>query len=434
MRSLRARLLFVLVPLAAVALLFAMGLTYRQSLAETSALLDYQLRQTALSLRNQMGPATTIELPPEQSDGDLVIQVSDPFGSTVYASRPGLPILEQKVLGYSQVELQGGQWRVYCLQTLGSVIQVAQPVRVREALARAAAWRIGWPLMLLIPLMGFAIFWAVGGALAPLGRAAAEVQRRDQHSLAPIDTSHLPREIAPLVVELNRLLGRLDVAFGAQRAFVADAAHELRSPLTAVSLHLQLLDRAPDEQARHEARANLGAAVDRAVHLIEQLLMLARSEPRERSNDVISVSLETPAANAMADVHALAAARRIDMSLEKEADVRVQGQPEALRVLVRNLVDNAVRYTPEGGQVRVRVGEIAGAPVLQVTDSGPGIPAEDRPRVFDRFYRRRGAPEGGSGLGLAIVKAIAESHDARVTLDSGPAGGLSVTVTFPAAS
>jgi two-component system, OmpR family, sensor kinase len=297
-------------------------------------------------------------------------------------------------------------------------------------LARGAALRVVIPLLLLLPVLGAAIVGVVKSGLLPLQRIAVEVQRRDVHSLTPIAVTSLPQEVAPLVLELNRLLIRLHSAFQAQRAFIADAAHELRSPLTAVRLDLQLLDRAPDAAARQEARANLGAAVERTIHLLEQLLTLARNEPREEPGDLSPIALETAAAEGVADTHALALARGIDLGLDAEPDVRVLGDRDALRTLVRNLVDNAVRYTPAGGRVQVRAVKTSQGAVLEVTDSGPGIPAADRERVFDRFYRRASAPQGGSGLGLAIVKAIADRHGARVTLADAPGGGLQVTVEF----
>jgi signal transduction histidine kinase len=204
--------------------------------------------------------------------------------------------------------------------------------------------------------------------------------------------------------------------------------------LTAVRLQLQLLDRAPDEGARSEARANLGAAVERAIHLVEQLLTLARNEPRAIARDLAPIALDQAAADGVADTHALALDRQIDLALEAEP-VTVVGDREALRTLVRNLVDNAVRYTPPGGRVHVRTAkDPQGGAVLEVTDSGPGIPGVDRARVFDRFYRRASAPEGGSGLGLAIVKAIADRHGARVALEDAPGGGLRASVSVPSPS
>lgn len=431
MTSIRARLLIALLALVSAACLLAGTLTYRRVLAETSLLFDYQLRQMALSLRSQVSMAPRLELPPAEADADFVVQIWDLYGARVYGSRPGLPFINQTTLGYADVLVRSERWRTYGLQTLDGVIQIAQPVRVRENLARGAALRVILPLLLLLPVLGVAVVGVVSNGLLPLKRVAREVQRRDEHSLDPIRVTHLPREIAPLVQELNRLLARLDVAFQTQRAFIADAAHELRSPLTAVRLELQLLERAPDEVARRAARANLAGAVERAIHLLEQLLTLARNEPRDERGEFSPVPLEAAAAEGVADTHALAQSRHIDLELESEP-VSVLGNREALRVLVRNLVDNAVRYTPEGGRVQVRTRKSVDGAVLEVSDTGPGIPPAERRRAFDRFYRRSGSPEGGSGLGLAIVKAIADRHGARVTLDEAPGGGLKVAVAFPA--
>jgi two-component system OmpR family sensor kinase/two-component system sensor histidine kinase QseC len=434
MKSIRARLLVALIILVALISLLAAGVTYRRVLSETSTLFDYQLRQMALSLRSQISLAPRIEVPPDQGDTDFVVQIWDVFGARTYVSRPGLPMINQTVLGYADLNLRGQPWRAYGLQTADGVIQIAQPVQVREALARAAAERVVIPLILLLPIMVSAVAWIVRRGLNPLRFVAAEVQRRDARSLAPLGTDHLPREIEPLVSELNRLLERLQRAFAAQRAFISDAAHELRSPLTALRLQLQLLDRAPDETERLEARARLGAAVERAIHLVEQLLALARSEPQDAAMDFEKVDLTAAAAEGIKDTHDLALARKIDLGLDAPPGLYILGNREALRTLVRNLVDNAVRYTPEGGTVQVRCRAAAQRALLEVSDTGPGIPARDKERVFDRFYRRAAAPGDGTGLGLAIVKAIAERHSAPIDLGEAPGGGLHVAVSFPVAS
>jgi two-component system OmpR family sensor kinase/two-component system sensor histidine kinase QseC len=244
----------------------------------------------------------------------------------------------------------------------------------------------------------------------------------------------LPREIAPVVNELNRLLERLQRTFSAQRAFISDAAHELRSPLTALRLQLQLLDRAPDEAGRAEARLRLGGAVERAIHLVEQLLALARNEPQEAAMDFEKVDLAAAAAEGIKDTHDLALARNIDLGLDAATGLYIQGNRDALRTLARNLVDNAVRYTPSGGTVRVRCQSTGPQALLEVSDTGPGIAAQDRERIFDRFYRRAAAQEDGTGLGLAIVKAIAERHGAKIVLGEVPGGGLKVGVSFPRTS
>jgi signal transduction histidine kinase len=434
MKSIRARLLVALMILVALISLLAAGVTYRRVLSETSTLFDYQLRQMALSLRTQISLAPRIEVPPDQGDSDFVVQIWDVFGARTYLSRPGLPLINQTVLGYADLSLRGERWRAYGLQTAAGVIQIAQPVRVREALARAAAERVVIPLILLLPIMIGAVAWIVSRGLLPLRFVTTEVQRRDVRSLAPLRTQDLPLEIEPLVGELNRLLERLQHAFSVQRAFIADAAHELRSPLTALRLQLQLLDRAPDEEARVEARGRLGGAVERAIHLVEQLLALARSEPPETASDFDTVDLSTTAAEGITDSHELAMSRNIDLGLDAAPNLFIRGDREALRVLVRNLVDNAVRYTPPHGSVHVRSRSIAREAVLEITDTGPGIAPADRERVFDRFYRRAAMQESGTGLGLAIVKAIAERHGARIVLGDAPGGGLRATVSFPQVS
>ena len=436
MKSLRARLLLGLLALVAITSVFASVITYRRVLAETSDLFDYEQRQMALSLRDQAAAGPGV-LAAQPGDADYFIEIWDLFGNSVYVSRPNL-FISSAVLGYTNIDMAGERWRVYSLWTTHAVIQVAQPWRVREARARAAALRVLAGLLALLLAMAAALTWIVSRGLAPLRRVAAEVQRRDVHSLAPISAPELPSEAAPLIEELNRLLARLGAAFGRQRAFVADAAHELRSPLTAVSLQLQLLERARDERARETARTKLAAAVERATHLVAQLLTLARSEPEGALVELAPLPLEPCVREAVTDVHALAHERQIELELEAQPGVRVRGNAEQLRVLARNLIDNAVRYTPRGGAVRVRV-RTEQAPegaraVLSVEDSGPGIPAAERERAFDRFHRRPGAVEGGSGLGLAIVKAIAERHGARVSLGESDAHGLRATVVIPALS
>ena len=431
MNSIRARLLIALTVLVALVSLVAATATYRRVLNETSELFDYQLRQMALSLRSQISMAPRVEVPPDQGDADFVVQIWDAFGTRVYLSRPGLPLINQVVLGYTNLSLRGDIWRAYGLQTSDGVIQIAQPLRVREALARAAALHVAAPLILLLPIMMAFVAWIVGRGLSPLRAVTAEIQRRDARSLTPLTDANLPTEIRPLVGELNRLLARLENSFSAQRAFIADAAHELRSPLTALRLQLQLLDRAPDPAARLEARERLGAAVERAIHLVEQLLTLARSDHGESAGRHAALDLAEVAAEAIADTRVLATTKNVDIGLDAEPHCDIQGDRDALRILARNVVDNAVRYTPPGGSVEVRCRPAGEAVLLEVSDTGPGISPDERERVFDRFYRQTTAQETGTGLGLAIVRAIATRHAAQVTLHEAAGGGLRVLVSFP---
>jgi len=304
---------------------------------------------------------------------------------------------------------------------------------VRSALAARAALRGSLPVLLLAPLLALTVWWTVGAALRRLQGVAAEVQQRDVDAFDPVPEEGLPREVGPLVHAFNGLLERLRRASAAQRAFVGDAAHELRSPLTALGLQLQLLRRASDEDAKKSAVEALAGGIERARHLVEQLLALARSEPGVKTAAFPAVDLSEAVRLAIADVVPLAHDKSTELELEAAPGITIGGDSPALRILVRNLVDNAVRYSPAGGRVQVRVQVEAGQPCLIVDDSGPGIAPGDRTRVFDRFYRGAGREEGGSGLGLAIARGIAEQHRARIELLDSPLGGLRVRVTFGAA-
>jgi two-component system, OmpR family, sensor kinase len=433
--SLRARLLAWL--LGAVVLLGAVGgaLVYRSALAEADVFFDYHLKQTALILRDQpveyLGPS---RLPATDAAYDFVVQVWTLDGVRVYLSRPHAVLPTITTLGLSTVTTSEGRWRVYGVQAPTKVIQVAQPMSVRQQRAAELALQTLRPFALLLPVLAILIWLAVGRALEPLQRLTALVKARRVNTLDALPDTQLPDEVQPLMGALNELLGRLRAALERERAFMADAAHELRTPLTALHLQIGALFRAASEAERAAAMAGLEAGVQRASHLVEQMLALARQEPRAEAPHV-AVRLDDLAREVVAELVPLADARGIDLGVSAAPAVTVSGDRQALGTMLRNLVDNAARYTERGGRVDVSVGATSPGtgPTLVVSDDGPGIPAEERARVFDRFYRRAGAAPPGSGLGLAIVQAIAAAHGATVALSDGPAGkGLSVTATFPA--
>jgi two-component system, OmpR family, sensor kinase len=327
---------------------------------------------------------------------------------------------------------------VYGVQALTRVIQVAQPMSVREQRAVELALRTLEPFALLLPVLALLIWLAVGHALKPLGRLTALVKARRVNALEPLPDARLPDEVQPLVAALNELLQRLNAALGRERAFMADAAHELRTPLTALHLQMDTLSHASGDAERSAAMERLSEGVQRAIRLVGQLLALAREEPRTPAQ-FGPVELEPLAREVVAELVPFADTRHVDLGLSGAHPVVVSGDREALRSLLRNLIDNAVRYSDEGGRVDVSVDSSgsteAPRPQLSVTDNGPGIPPEEHARVFDRFYRRAGSAPPGSGLGLAIVKTIADSHGATLTLAAGPGGrGLRVVVEFPPAN
>jgi two-component system, OmpR family, sensor kinase len=410
-------------------------IVYRNALAEADAFFDYHLRQTALILRDQ--PVQYYLLAPRlEPDAayDFVVQVWSLEGVRVYLSRPHAVLPEITTLGFSTVTTSEGRWRVFGVQALTRVIQVAQPMSVREQRAAQLALQTLKPFALLLPVLALVIWVAVGQALEPLQRLTALVKARRVNALDALPDEGLPDEVQPLVAALNELLGRLRAALGRERAFMADAAHELRTPLTALHLQMGMLARASGESERAAAMSTLSEGVQRAIRLVEQMLALAREEPRADTQRS-PVRLDDLSREIVAELVPLADAGHVDLGIAAAQPATVQGDADALRTLLRNLVDNAVRYTPSGGRVDVAVEAAAGAatgPSLTVSDDGPGIPPEERARAFDRFYRRAGTLPPGSGLGLAIVRAIAQSHGATLTLADGPGGkGLAVTVSFP---
>lgn len=433
--TLRGRLFALLAVLGAVTALAVAGATYVSVRAEADQLFDYQLRQTALSLRDQ-GQVAPDEAAALADPGlDYVVQIWSLQGLELYSSRPqGMtePLPARAVLGYSHLRLGGQDWRVFSAATPLRVVQVAQPLAVRQRLAALAALRSVVPVAVALPLVGAAMWWLIGVSLAPLARVTHAAQARGATALEALPTAGLPGEVAPLVDAFNGLLARLADAFDAQRSFVADAAHELRSPLTALKLQLGLLrDSAPGEQ-QDAAIARLRSGIDRAVRLVEQLLALARAEPGAGA-PALPLDLAELAREAVADVQPLAERAGVALSLTAPDPLPLTGDPQALRGALRNLIDNAVKYGATTVQVSALRGP-RGAPLMRVDDDGPGIPPDQRERVFDRFQRGEDhADVQGSGLGLAIVRAAARQQGAAVRLADAPLGGLRAELAWPAA-
>ena len=433
MRSIRRQLLFWLLSGLALAVVAAGARIYTQTLDEANELFDYHLKQMAASLPNDaFGP-----LPPSSSNNlegedGLVVQIWDRNGLQLYFSRPASKLPQRAELGFSTVETPQGSWRVFSSLEQNNIVQVAQPMSVRRNLAAGMALRALVPLLLLLPVLGILIWLTIGRGLQPLDRMAEALGRRTPDSLDALPQDGLPVEIRPLVQALNDLLRRLERALESQRAFVADAAHELRTPLTAVQLQIQLAERAKTDEEREAAFAKLKQGQSRAAHLVQQLLTLARQEPGVAPAPHSAVDLAEVARLVVSEYASLAADRHIDLGISRAEQATISGDLEALRAMLGNLVDNAIRYTPAGGTVDVSLRLRDRDAVMEVSDSGPGIPREDRARVFDRFYRREATHVSGSGLGLAIVKNIADRHHASIVLDNRtPGPGLCVSVTLP---
>jgi two-component system OmpR family sensor kinase len=434
MQSIRRWLLLALLALLAVVGLLGGALTYGSARAEIDLLLDEEMRQVALSLRDHARLDTDrIARSAERPEQRLLVQVDDPQRRQPYRSRDVAPLPPAAGEGFRELDHAGQAWRVYALPNEAQLIQVAQPTAQRRALALRTTLRILAPLLLLMPLAAALLWWIVGRALRPLDALGAQLAQRQPTSLAPLALDRLPQEARPLVGALNDLLARLQAAFAQQRSLTADAAHALRTPLAAVTLQAQLARRAAEGPARDAALDRLEAGVKRAGHVVAQLLALARLDPDAARDPAASLDLALLAQEAAAEVGPLAERAQLDLEMNLPAAAPLHGHDSALRMAITNLLDNALRYTPAGGRVSVRLVEEAAGYRLAVSDTGPGLPADERERVFDRFYRGRDSAAPGSGLGLAIVREVARLHGGRAWIEDNPGGhGLTVLLWLPA--
>jgi two-component system, OmpR family, sensor kinase len=436
--SLRGRLLWFLLAAITLAALAQASIAYNTALGDADQIFDYHMQQMALSLRSGT-PLSNNEarerLEAGPGNDDLVVQMWSPDGVQVFHSVSRARLPQRAVLGFSNVKANGTTYRVFSIQTASQTVQVAQDLAVRRNMASNLALRTLGPIAVMMPILMVVVWWVVSGSLKPVARVRSQVASRQADDLSPVSESGLPDEVRPLVHELNLLFGRVQTAFDAQQNFVADAAHELRTPLAALRLQAQSLDRAADPEARKVAVGRLTAGIDRATRLVEQLLVLARQEASAATGAARQqVDLAELARRTVGDLVGLAQAKDVDLGLQHADAACIDGQPDALHILLRNLVENGVKYTPNGGTVDIAVRADKDSVEVVVEDSGPGIPPEERERVFDRFYRVAGSEAAGSGLGLAIIKAIAERHGAALKLDkSERLGGLAATVRFPLA-
>jgi len=468
--SLRRRLLGSVMTAIMLAAVFQGISAYRGALRQADAMFDYHLQQMAFALRG--GPPLAVPMLEWDLNRDMgyVIQIWGPDGAQLFQSNR-LAMPPRAVLGFSDTSLGGMRYRVFSVQTPTQTIQIAQDMGERAARARALAVRAVFPMVVIAPLLMLALWWVIRRSLGPLERTRRQVAARAVDDLSALPQDGLPDEVRPLVQEINLLFGRVKTAVDAQRSFVAHAAHELRSPLTALKLQAQALARSDDVAVREQALARLNQGIDRAIRLMQQLLVLARQESPGDAVAASNLDLHDLVQSAVAGLLPQARARGIDLGLrparndgaetangiddtfdadgaqragratvrtvEQAPPATVHGEAEALLILLRNLLENALKYTPAPGRVDIQLRTHDAGVVLTVEDSGPGIAPEERVRVFDRFYRgasdRDGVDPGGSGLGLAIVRTIATRHQARVTLgQSDHLGGLRVEVHFPA--
>lgn len=341
--------------------------------------------------------------------------------------------------GFSNLSIHGVKWRTFTTHNakLGIYIVLAEKFGMQVLLANNLAIDDIYIMLIIYPLAGLLIWLIVGRGLASLRRVADEVSHRVPNYLEPVNAHSVPSEIKPLVIELNKLFLRLHQALEREKRFAGDAAHELRTPLAALRTQSQVALKTADETERKKLLNNVVIAVDRCTHVVQQLLTLSRLVPESNTlADTCALDLGKLAAEIIAQLAPIALDKKIDIELinDEKNPGSIMGNITALSILIRNLVDNAIRYTPKHGKISVSIDtSYSKKVVLRVTDNGPGIPAELRARVFERFFRVLGNKSPGSGLGLAIVQQIAQLHEAQVKLGSPSSGhGLEIEVSFPA--
>ena len=444
MRSIRARLLAWLGAAVLVGGLAIVGVSYFVTLKEIGEGMNESLKQVAVALasygegaRSQpLGVRARWPLPNDPHDEyDVVTMTWNVAGDLTYSSDPHIHLPRGNRTGPSILTTAEGEWHVFTIADETGVVIAAQKASSRRTMAVDSASSLLLPLFALITVMGVTVVIALKFSLHPLEAASLDVESRSPDALHPLDLSEQPVEIQPLGRAINALMQRLSIAFDARQKFVADSAHELRSPITALRLQLQLLERAADPDDREAKLLGLKAGVARSQRLVGQLLDLSQVDADRAALKMERLDLAALARSVVSALSALAEDRDIDLGVEAPLPTWVQGDRGQLELLLTNLVENALRYTPRGGVVDVLARTADAHALLEVIDNGPGIPEEERERVFDRFFRGNSSQSSdkpmGSGLGLAIVKAVAQRHQAGVSLHV-PQGhaGLHVRVRF----
>lgn len=479
MHSIRSRTLVLVLGLLGVALAIISWMSYRDAQHEIEELFDAQLAQTARLLEgmvsrdmppaareslqqalSQAARARGVTVPGHRYESKLAFQVFDGNAEVVLQSasaparllerlvatrRPELSAdtalgaaalpagLSDALVGYHEVPLDAHRWRVFVLHDVADEfwIVVGEREDVRGELVDNITLRSLAPDLIGLPLLALLVWLAIGWSLEPLKQMARLIKTRNPDTLAPLVIAGLPQELEPMAAALNRLLQQLNTLLKREKRFLADAAHELRTPLAVLRIHAQNALDAPDPADRADALHQMVHGVDRATRLVTQLLTLARLEPNAADLQLRELDLHAYVRNELAELIPLALERgqELTLSAEEAGNYRLQADGTSLGVLLQNLVANAVQYTPEGGRIQVLLKEAPNKVELHVQDSGPGVRETMRAKLFERFFREGSG--SGAGLGLSIVQRIVELHRGTLILGDAPLGGLDVQVHLP---
>jgi two-component system OmpR family sensor kinase len=436
MWSIRRRLLAWLVSGVLLSGVIATLVIYVRARHEVDELFDQQLKQIALSLRDQEDLSVTQpETPDDQEEERIVVSAWDRNGVPVFGLARGRLAPSAASEGYATVIWESEPWRVYIGAGSGGIVEVAQPVAARASIAMRIVARILLPTIPVVVALITLVWITVRQGLKPLAEVTGALAARTGDALQPVVIENQAIEVMPFIRALNDLLHRLKREITRQKHFVADAAHELRTPLAALQLQLELVQSADSTAERTAALTQLRRGIERLTHLGQQLLTMARLDPDTARRPAQTLDLSEVAIGVMGELWPLAKAKGIDLGSVEHERILVQGEPEALRIMLTNIVDNAIRYTPSGGRVDINLRQRGPRVELEVIDTGSGVPSDERDRVFDRFYRGMARTTNGSGLGLAIVKRIAEQCGGTIALEDGTDGhGLRFRIFFNAAN
>ena len=447
-RSLHGRLL-TLVPAVVLGVwLSTLMLTWLDAQREIDRLLDGHLAQAAALLVAQQARG------PDDDDNAIDAPILHPYGPRVAfqvfhdgrlglhsENAPAKPMVapeltgRDRASGFWTVVIDGNAWRVFVVHGVRSDVQVFVGERIdsRESILRAVMRSAFWPMAAALPLLVLAIGWAVRRGTAPLRDFGRVLARRNPQALDPIRPDRTPLEMRSMLDALNRLFERIRTVMDAERRFTADAAHELRTPIAAVKAQAQVAMAEPDDERRRHALRGVLEGCDRAARLVDQLLLLSRLDAGALT-DRAPVDVSALAKRVVAEAAPRSIGKRQRLELDAPSPCVVGGNEPLLESMVRNLVDNAIGYSPPQARISVSVCRREGHAVLRVEDGGPGIGDDDLHRLGERFFRPQGARPGGSGLGWSIVRRIAAAHDADIEVGRSPAlGGLRVVVSWPVA-
>lgn len=402
---------------------------YRIALEEINEVLDKQMQSLAERIaENHPEPLQSeIDLGKQYSEEDLFVDIWSYTDTTLHPQ--DVLVASVKKAGFYTHQTPYGTWLTYIIPGNQLQIQVSQQKNVRQDLALELAVNMFLPYVLFLPFAIFGLSWVIRRNFQPLVDFKTELASRKAQELKPIEMKEYPLELEPTIQEMNYLFGRISLAQQEQRQFVADSAHELRTPLTALNLQLQiLLQQFPQSDALH----NLSLGILRMQHLVNQLLSLAKQDVTESLTEPVqSLSLNQMTVACIEQLIQLALQKEIDLGVEQQQELLIQGQASALHSIIYNLIDNAIKYSPEHGVINVSILQQGQQAILQIEDSGAGIDPAQFNQIRQRFYRVHNHAEIGSGLGLSIVDKATERLGGTLEFSkSSSLGGLCVQVKF----